>query len=131
MNYLWLIPVVAFGFVAFVRLAPSDPERWHRMPQVAHDSDTENSARRLVMSGPTGLAQLHEIALREPRTTVLSGSVEEGIVTFVTRSKLLGYPDYTTVQQDGDMLKIYARSRFGRKDFNVNATRIDGWISAL
>ena len=131
MNYLWLIPIVALGFAVYVRLAPSDAARWHKTPEVAHDSSNENSARRLVMSGKDGLARLDAIATATPRTTVLAGSVEDGMVTYITRSKLMGYPDYTTAYQDGDMLKVFARSRFGRKDFSVNAKRVDGWIDAL
>ncbi|WP_294221102.1 DUF1499 domain-containing protein [uncultured Shimia sp.] len=131
MNFLWLIPILAIGFALYVRLAPSDPARWHKEPQVAHDSDTENSARRLVMSGRDGLARFHQVAVGTPRTTVLEGSVEHGMVTYVTRSNLMAYPDYTTAYQDGDMLKIYGRSRFGRKDFGVNAARVEAWIDAL
>ncbi len=83
------------------------------------------------MSGRDGLARFHQVAVGTPRTTVLAGSVGEGMVTYVTRSKLMAYPDYTTAYQDGDVLKIYGRSRFGRKDFGVNATRVDAWIDAL
>ncbi len=114
-----------------MRLAPSDIDKWHKVPQVAHDSDTEKSARRLVMTGKDGLAKVYAIAMSEPRTTVLAGSIEDGMITFVTRSKLMGYPDYTTAYQDGDMLKLFARSRFGRRDFDVNAKRVDRWIEAL
>jgi uncharacterized protein (DUF1499 family) len=131
MNFLWLIPILAIGFALYVRLSPSDPARWHKEPQIAHDSDTENSARRLVMSGRDGLARFHQVAMGTPRTTVVAGSVEDGMVTYVTRSNLMAYPDYTTAFQDGDMLKLYGRSRFGRKDFGVNGTRVDGWIDAL
>lgn len=130
-TYLWLVPLAALAFAAYVRFAPSDPEKWHRAPEIAHNSDTENSARRMVMSGKNGLADLHAVAMSEPRTTVLAGSVADGMVTYVTRSKLMQYPDYTTAVQDGDILKIFARSRFGRKDFSVNATRLDRWIDAL
>ncbi|SMP13454.1 DUF1499 domain-containing protein [Shimia sagamensis] len=131
MNFLWLVPILAIGFVLYVRLAPSDPARWHKEPQIAHDSDTENSARRLVMSGRDGLARFHQVAVGTPRTTALAGSVEAGMVTYVTRSKTMAYPDYTTAYQDGDMLKVYGRSRFGRRDFGVNGARVDGWIDAL
>ncbi len=131
MTFLWLIVVLAIGFAVYVRVAPSDTAKWHKEPQVAHDSDNENSVRRLVMSGRDGLARFHQVAVGTPRTTVLAGSVDEGMVTYVTRSKLLAYPDYTTAFQDGDMLKVYGRSRFGRKDFGVNANRVEAWIDAL
>lgn len=131
MTFLWLIIMLALGIAAYVRFASSDPTKWHEEPQIAQDSDGENSVWRLVMAGPDGLARFHQVAVGTPRTTVLAGSVDEGMVTYVTRSKLLAYPDYTTAYQDGDMLKIYGRSRFGRKDFGVNANRVEAWIDAL
>ena len=131
MTFLWLIFVLALGLAAYVRFAPSAPSKWHKEPQIAQDSDGENAVRRLVMVGPDGLARFHQVAVGTPRTTVLAGSVDEGMVTYVTRSKLMAYPDYTTAYQDGDVLKIYGRSRFGRKDFGVNATRVEAWIDAL
>ncbi|MBO6899091.1 MAG: DUF1499 domain-containing protein [Shimia sp.] len=131
MTFLWVIIVLALGLAAYVRFAPSDPSKWHQEPQIAHDSDGENSVRRLVMSGRDGLSRFHQVAVGTPRTTVLAGSVDEGMVTYVTRSKLMAYPDFTTAYQDGDVLKVYGRSRFGRKDFGVNATRVEAWIDAL
>jgi hypothetical protein len=131
MTFLWILLVLAAGFAAYVRFAPSDLTKWHNEPQITEDSEGENSVRRLVMAGPDGLARFHQVAVGTPRTTVLAGSVEDGIVTYVTCSKLMAYPDYTTAYQDGDVLKIYGRSRFGRKDFGVNATRVETWIDAL
>ena len=62
---------------------------------------------------------------------MLAGSVEQGMITYVTRSIVVGFPDYTTVLQNGDQLVIYARLRFGRSDFGVNHARIKRWIDAL
>ncbi|MEM9126862.1 MAG: DUF1499 domain-containing protein, partial [Pseudomonadota bacterium] len=71
------------------------------------------------------------IARASARTSVLAGSVSDGLVTYVTRSRLIGFPDYTTAQQDGDTLRIHARLRFGRSDFGVNRNRVDTWLAAL
>ncbi|CUH53270.1 DUF1499 domain-containing protein [Shimia marina] len=125
-----LIVFLAAG-LAYVRLAPSDPAKWHRDVQINHDSNSENSVRRMVVTGSDGLAKFAEIAAQTPNTSVLAGSVEEGMITFITRTKVMGYPDYTTAIQDGELLKIFGRSRFGLKDFGVNAARVDGWIEAL
>jgi uncharacterized protein (DUF1499 family) len=35
------------------------------------------------------------------------------------------------VRQDGDMLQIHGRLRFGKSDLGVNAARIDGWLRQL
>ena len=62
---------------------------------------------------------------------VLAGSVEEGMVTYITRSAVFGFPDYTTVRQRGDELEIYGRLRMGYSDLGVNGKRIDRWLALL
>lgn len=131
MKYVWVFLAVVLALAVYVRVAPSDPAKWHVTAAFDTNSDGENSAKRIVQTGPDGLQRLNEIALSTARTTVLAGALEDGRITYVTRSKLLSYPDYTTVEQVGDTLKIYARSRFGKKDFGVNAKRVDAWINAL
>ncbi|SDW33217.1 Protein of unknown function [Ruegeria halocynthiae] len=125
---LWLLIAVGVAMVAYIRLAPSDPARWHVVPQGA-DRNLKGGVVRAVETGPDGLTRLHSIALATPRTTVLAGSVEEGMITYITRTKVFGFPDYTTAQQDRDTLRVYARLRFGRKDFGVNRDRVDGWLA--
>ena len=128
---LWLLIALVAGFGLFFRLAPSDPARWH-LPVVAEaDRDLPGGVIRVIKTGPDGLARLDVVARATPRTTVLAGSVDEGTVTFVTRSRVFGFPDYTTAQQNGDTLRIFGRLRFGRRDFDVNRTRVEGWLAAL
>lgn len=127
---LWLLIAAGVAMGAYIRLAPSDPARWHVAPEGAV-RDMNSGVVRIVDTGPDGLKRLDEIALQTPRTTVLAGSVSEGMITYVTRTKVFGFPDYTTVQQDGDTLRIYARLRFGRKDFGVNKARVESWTKTL
>ncbi len=120
--------VVALGYI---RLAPSDPARWHRPPEASADKSFKSGVKRRVTAGADGLARLDAIIRNSPRTRVLAGSVAEGMVTYVTRTKVMGFPDYTTVQQVGDDLELYARLRFGRSDLGVNKARVEGWLTAL
>ncbi|WP_412506836.1 DUF1499 domain-containing protein [Roseovarius sp. SYSU LYC5161] len=129
---------------AYVRLSPSDPDRWHRFapPGPPGDSPAEVGfiARRVVAGDPKAtMAALDSIARQTPRTRVLAGSASEGFVTYVTRSALWGFPDYTTAyltrndpQAEGaTTLTIHARLRFGQSDMGVNAARVRGWLAAL
>ena len=120
--------VAVVALMAFVRLAPSEPMRWHQMPDTITDRDLDGGAMRRAVGN---LAVLDRIIRDTPRTRVLAGSVEQGMVTYVTRSRVFGFPDYTTVRRDGEMLEIYARLRFGRSDLGVNADRVDGWLGRL
>ena len=131
-SMVFLIIVGALvGGLGYVRLAPSDVSRWHKPPEVSENKDFKAGVKRLILNEPDGLARLHVIILASPRTQVLTGSVDQGLVTYITRSALFGFPDYTTVQQDGETLKIYARLRFGRADTGVNRARVQRWINAL
>ncbi len=130
----WLLAAIVLVFVAaqaWVRLAPSDPARWHVDPEVTHDADLRNGVRRIVPAGDDTLARLDGIVMDTPRTTRLAGSVASGRITYVTRSRFWGFPDYTTVARDGDRLEIFARARFGRSDMGVNRARVERWLARL
>lgn len=131
LSLLAVLVLLAVGGSVYVRLAPTDPDEWHQPPNVTKSITGVGSARRLEETGPLGLALLHDIALATPRTQVLAGTVESGMVTYITRSALWGFPDFTTVQQDGDQLQIYGRLRFGKSDLGVNAARVDDWLEEL
>lgn len=121
--------VVALG--VYVRLAPSDPARWHEMPGAVSNRDLSGGAMRVVGAGEGGLARMDEIIRGTPRTEALAGSVASGMVTYITRSKVFGFPDYTTLRAAGPQLELYGRLRFGKSDMGVNAARLDRWIKAF
>ena len=135
--------IVLLGVLAFVRLAPSDPAEWHvdlaaagfdpargQMFCITPDNRYGPLADGVHADG--ALAQLDAIALATPRTERLAGSADEGRITWVTRSRLMGYPDYTTAQlMPGPGLCVYGRQRFGSEDLGVNAARIGGWMQQL
>ncbi len=119
--------IVPFGL--YVRLAPSDPDTWHAMPEAITERDLAGGAMRVVGAGEDGLARLDAIIRAEPRTRVLAGSLEDGKITYVTRSQLWGFPDYTTMRLSDKQIELYSRLRFGQSDMDVNAERLDRWLS--
>lgn len=133
------------GMAAWVRLAPSDPGRWHADPAAPGFTPGENwtvfcpapdSRTYVETDDPVSLlARLDAIALATPHTRRLAGSPEDGRITWITRSALMGYPDYTTAamlrEQDGFRLCLFARQRFGLRDFGVNAARVGAWLQEL
>jgi len=129
MKLTAIILVVAIvGLLVFIRMAPSDPDRWHAMPDNVSDRDLDSGAMRTLEGD---LAALDRVIRDTPRTQVLAGSVSDGMITYVTRSRVFGFPDYTTVRQEDDMLEVYGRLRFGKSDLGVNAARLDGWLRQL
>jgi uncharacterized protein (DUF1499 family) len=140
-GYLALgILAAMVAFALYVRLAPSDPGRWHVAPVAegpAGEVVVAGLNRATLRLGPEAggpadlLARLDAVALATPRTTRLAGSVEDGRITWITRSALWGFPDYTSAEVQADGLHIEARSRFGQGDWGVNAARLRDWIAAL
>jgi len=131
LTSLMVIVFLAVGLSLWARLAPSDPDHWHVMPNKPRDINQEGGALRAVAAQEDTLARLHDIIMDEPRTTVLAGSIDEGMITYITRSALFGFPDYTTVWQNGSDLAVYGRLRIGYSDMGVNAARIDRWLALL
>ena len=127
--YLLLSLVVAFA--AYVRLAPSDPSRWHISIPNEGDIDLVGGVVRIVPNSPDVFERLIKLMPKLPRTAVLAGTVEEGHLTYITRSKLMGYPDYTTIERSDETIKIFARLRFGKIDLGVNAARLEQLKGAL
>lgn len=129
MLVLRIVIAAAVLLALYVRFAPSDAGRFHVSGAVQSDADLEGGVKRII-PGVT-LAELDQIAQQTPRTKVLAGSVDDGMITYVTRSRLIGFPDYTTVEAKDGMVTVYARLRFGRSDLGVNRRRVEGWIKAL
>ena len=127
----WAIVLLVIAGLAWIRLAPSDPAVWHVDPQVTADQDLAGGVRRRIPAQDGTFATLDRIILATPRTEVLEGSVEDGKVTYITRSQWMGFPDYTTVMQNEDVLELHARLRFGQSDMGVNKARVDDWLARL
>lgn len=142
---LGCILAVAATLAAYVRLAPSDPSRWHVDPLTApvpkgngwllRDGDGSAPAPFLAADPVTVLDALDRIAMSTPRTRRLAGSAQDGRITWITRTRLLGFPDYTTAAvtsaDGGTRLVILARQRFGLGDQGVNRARVEDWTGKL
>ncbi len=143
---LVLLAVVAVALAAYVRLAPNPAETWAVDPMAVARPASPNyvlvrpeggDLAAPVYAEPPGAlaARIDAVARAEPRTTLLAGSVAEGRMTYLTRSAVMGFPDFTSVKVlpagDGSTFAAFARSRFGQGDFGVNRARIDRWLAAL
>lgn len=124
-----VVIVGIIALLAYVRLAPSDPDRWHVMPPQVKNEDLVGGAMRVIPGNPEQFARLVEMIETSDGTTRLAGSIEEGMVTVVTRSVVFGFPDYTTLRLQDDEISIHARLRFGKSDLGVNAARLDAWLA--
>lgn len=136
--FLFGLLAAAVAGLAYVRFAPTDAARWHGvdLPQGKAGDFTAEGSFTVVRDAPDAAAQLHRLdtIIRDtPRTSRIAGSVESGRITYVTRSKTIGFPDFTTVGTgpNNASLSIHGRLRFGRSDVGVNKARIEGWLAQL
>lgn len=140
--------VVVVAVMGIIRLAPSNPGVWdvpiaNRVearpgPCADQVEVLVNGARSacIVPGQPAdALAKLGAIADAYPRTTVLAGTPADGRITWISRSKVIGFPDYVTAEavavSGGTQLDVYARQRFGSSDLGVNAARLKLWLGQM
>jgi len=136
-TILLLVLGLVLGFELWVRLAPVDVERWHVPPDKAK-WPREGGYRldiEAAVSPEKALSAWDDIVMKSPRTRRLAGSPSERMITYETRPRVWGFPDYTTVAAEaagnGARLAILGRLRFGRGDFGVNRARIKRWVGQL
>ena len=128
--------LLLLALMVYVRFAPTDVARWHQIRAVDQPGDRAGPAsftavRRVTAPADAVLVAIEQRALATPRTRRLAGGADEGMITFQTRSLLWGFPDYTTVSVQGDLVVLFGRLRFGRSDLGVNKARIQSWLKAL
>ena len=131
-GIICLVGLIA-AFALYVRLAPSDPARWHKAPPDLPVGDSAGLNSFVAVRGGDReiLERLIQIAEATPRTERLAGSADEGMITLISRSRLWGFPDYTTIRLEGQTLTVYGRARFGQGDMGVNRARVEGWLAAV
>jgi uncharacterized protein (DUF1499 family) len=138
---IWPVLTVVVLALAYVRLAPSDPSVWNGASSVPGTESRQLDGgyvwRKVMDSDATAvLEKLKAAAEATPRTVLLTGSVEAGQMTYVTRSKVIGFPDYTTISlrqtpEGQPFVEVYARLRFGKSDLGVNAKRVKSWVGTI
>jgi len=152
----WPVLALALAVVAgYAAINWPDPDeaRWHVDPTdialrgtpneflAAPPGTTEAEPRTASPSHPISphalLSCFDKVAQDFPRVSAVAGDVASGVVTYVQRSAIVGFPDYVSVKavpvqtddgRAGSALVIYSRSRFGYGDFGVNEARVIAWL---
>lgn len=142
-----LLAALALGAVAVAampRLLPMAPSDWHVDPLAAERTGRPNAwllalggdAPPVASTDPPAavLARLDAAAMAEPGVERLAGSPGEGLVTWVQRSRAMGFPDAVSIRAapagDGSIVTVFSRSRYGYSDMGVNRARVERWLAA-
>ncbi|SFH22132.1 Protein of unknown function [Palleronia marisminoris] len=122
--------LAALGVAIWVRNISVPVARYHERFEVLQEDRLSQGG--FVAVRPTddeGFARLVEVIATSPRTTSLAGRVEEGHVSFVTRTRVMGFPDVTNVTRTERGLAIRGHLVVGKGDMGVNRRRIEGWLA--
>lgn len=133
-----------FVLAVWIRIAPTDLSRWHKtFESFAPGERVEQGGYKVVreIDDPYAvLVGLDAIIMATPRTRRIAGRPDDSTMSYVTRSRVWGFPDYTTVWVGADdtidgeyrlLLKISGRLRFGQFDLGTNRARITDWLAQL
>ena len=141
-TFLLAIVVALFFWIIWTRISADNPEYWHIDPADA-DEPGRTGWRMIGREAPrypgdptSILTEFTEIALAEPRVRLLDGDKDEGMITFIARSKGLGFRDYITVKAvaEGPKTKLGVISRAATStgtDLGRNRERLDRWLAEL
>jgi uncharacterized protein (DUF1499 family) len=143
--------VAALAAAIYFRRVEDDPVAWHVDLTAAERTGKPNdylaAPPGATAAEPDRIARVHPITPREllsrfdavamaaARTQRLAGSPDGGRITYVQRSRNMGFPDYITVEAvevpGGAALVVWSRSRFGYSDLGVNRARVEDWLEKL
>jgi uncharacterized protein (DUF1499 family) len=133
-----LAAAAVIGAAVYFRAVSMPAETWHVDPASITPPDSPNFELRTGADAPIFdmtpdvlATRIDAIATAEG-ADLIAGAVGEGHMTYVARSRLMGFPDAVSVTltpvAQGTRLEIYSRSRFGYSDMGVNAARVARWI---
>ena len=130
MKIMIILAVIAAAVLAFVQLSHVRIGQKHDIPAVAEDITTAGgftAIRPLTAAANDVIARIEKVAQETPRTTKLS----DDPLRFVTRSRLMGFADVTTIAVRDEHLVIHAHLTVGAIDLGVNKARVLNWLDRL
>ena len=130
--------------LCYIRFAKPNESNWHVDPELVEQNDSRNSYLNNSKSGNFSYyavpikdlyLKLHEISEADKCQRVF-GNIDGGLITFVCRSRFLGFPDYVSIslkehETGKSSLSVFSRSRFGVYDFGKNKKRMKKWLQQL
>jgi uncharacterized protein (DUF1499 family) len=135
-----LLFAASLAVLSYIRFATADIDRLHHDPAIAVSTGKPNEYRITSpvfdMTAPELTKMFDDFVLTQPRVKLVAGTLQDQMITYVQRTKIIGYPDYITIKvipvgAEQSKLEILSRSRFGYSDLGVNKRRIDDWLLQL
>ena len=137
MKLILILLAVLAAFAAllaiFARLKPIDAKRLSAMPGPdVPGFHTLPGGVKVVLPlselPEDAPEKLRQIISQTPRTKGVAGGQGH---SFITRSRLFGFPDVTRIWVADDALHIHAHLVIGKSDLGVNGDRVRQWLTQL
>ena len=137
---LAVIVAALVGAALYFRTVAMPTEVWHVDPATVTPPESPNfelltGARAPVFdtSAAALAARIDAIATAEG-ATLIGGSLADGQMTYVARSRIMGFPDAVSIRlvpvETGTRMEVFSRARFVHSDMGVNAARVARWVAA-
>jgi len=130
--------------LCYIRFSRSDQYLWHIDPELVLQIKKKNSflLNSKSISYPYYPYSADELYSRlitildNENCKRLFGNIEDRLITFICRSKIIGFPDYVSVrfiEYEGgkSSISVFSRSRFGVYDFGKNKNRVLQWLEQI
>lgn len=144
MKVIILCVLICLLFFAYIRLSKVDKNIWHVDPDIIIFNNENNSFllhSNIIRTETFNIDvnflfnTLNNIIINDNCEKIF-GDINQGLVTYVCRSKVFGFPDYVSISFKAVDVKrstigIFSRSRFGRYDFGKNKQRVQKWLTEL
>jgi len=127
MRILGRFVLILVTGLAYIRLAPVKVTLT-KFPSAVGDYAVAGGFTAVrEISGSVNAATVEAAMLALPRTV----KVADAPPTFITRSRVFGFPDVTVVAEEAGHLVVSGNLVYGRGDLGVNRARILALLSAL
>ena len=144
MKVLLICLLICFLLFTYIRFSKVDQSIWHLDPDSITYINANNSfllnhknkgAETFNIGANALFNNLNDIILNDNCEKVF-GDINLGLITYVCRSKVFGFPDYISISVkkldfNKSSISVFSRSRFGRYDFGKNKQRIQKWLTEL
>lgn len=132
MRIIGVLFVILAAGMAYIRFAPINFARFASESMPTEEGDYPEAGGMTVVRPLKGdatdvLAKVRKLMLDMPSTVV----VAEAPLMFVTRSRMFGFPDVTTVVARDGILVVRGHLVYGLSDLGANKARIMRILNAL
>ena len=144
MKVLLICLLICLLLFAYIRLSKVEQSIWHLDPDSISNVNINNSFLLNYANKGTKTFNLDVNALFNILNNIIIndncekvfGDINLGLITYVCRSKMFGFPDYVSINfknlgVNKSSLSIFSRSRFGWYDFGKNKQRVQKWLTEL